>query len=219
MKINRHNYEEFFILYLDNELNNDDRIMVEEFVLLHPDLKEELDLLLQYKISPDTEIKFRGKEDLLKANGETPVTLTNYEEWFLLYADQELNPAQRKTVENFIAKNPTLQKELALFQQSKLQPELVIYANKETLYRKEEKVRAISFQWRRIAAAVLLLLALSITTVLVINKRRSGKDEVVKSIELRQIPNNENVDISPVTKEITPENKNEVANLSKQIPD
>jgi hypothetical protein len=45
MNINRHNYEEYFILYMDNELDSDDRRMVEAFVLQHPDLKEELDIL------------------------------------------------------------------------------------------------------------------------------------------------------------------------------
>jgi hypothetical protein len=69
MNINRHNYEEFFILYMDNELGSDDRRMVEAFVLQHPDLKEELDLFFQYKLTPDTGISFPGKEELIKVNG------------------------------------------------------------------------------------------------------------------------------------------------------
>ena len=47
MQINRHNYEEYFILYMDNELGSTERRMVEDFVKLHPDLQEELDMLLQ----------------------------------------------------------------------------------------------------------------------------------------------------------------------------
>ena len=47
MQINRHNYEEYFILYMDNELPAAERRMVDEFVKLHPDLQEELSLLLQ----------------------------------------------------------------------------------------------------------------------------------------------------------------------------
>jgi anti-sigma factor RsiW len=40
MKIDRHNYEEYFILYMDNELSSDDRGQVEEFIQKNPDLKE-----------------------------------------------------------------------------------------------------------------------------------------------------------------------------------
>ena len=141
MNINRHNYEEYFILYMDNELGSEERRMVEAFVLQHPDLKEELDLLLQYKLTPDTEILFPGQEDLVKVNGETPITQTNYEEWLLLYIDNELNPDQRKAVERFMAGKPSIQEELALLKRSKLEPEQIIFAGKESLYRKEERVR------------------------------------------------------------------------------
>jgi len=36
MTINRNNYEEYFLLYVDRELNGDEQNMVEEFVKLHP---------------------------------------------------------------------------------------------------------------------------------------------------------------------------------------
>lgn len=77
MLINRHNYEEYFILYMDNELSADERRMVEAFAAKHPDLKDELDSLLQYKLEPDSNIAYAGKDELMKVNGETPVTGSN----------------------------------------------------------------------------------------------------------------------------------------------
>ena len=41
--INMDNYEEYFLLYVDNELTGADKASVEEFVKMHPELKSELD--------------------------------------------------------------------------------------------------------------------------------------------------------------------------------
>jgi hypothetical protein len=172
MNINRHNYEEYFILYLDNELGSDDRRMVETFVLQHPDLKEELDHLLQFKMSPDHEILFPCKEELIKINGETPVTLSNYDEWLVLYTDHELTTDQKNNVELFMEANPSVKKELALLMKAKLQPEQIVFPNKQSLYRKEEKVSVIPVRWLRAAAAILIL-ALGLTAVLVLNNKPS----------------------------------------------
>ena len=193
MNINRHNYEEFFILYMDNELSSDDRRMVEDFVQHHPDLKEELELLMQYKLVPDELVVFENKETLIK--GDAIINVANYEEYFLSYIDDELTTAQRIAVEKFVASNPTAAKELTLLQKSKLQPEAIVFANKESLYRREEKVRRLPVKWWRAAAAIFIL-ALGLTTFLVLNKKSSTeigpivktpgteqKDPVIKTID------------------------------------
>jgi hypothetical protein len=179
MNINHNNYEEYFILYMDNELGADERRMVEAFVQQHPDLKEELDLLLQYKLEPDNSVVFDGKEELMKVNGETPISLVNYEEWMVLYNDNELTPAQKTMVEQFMIAHPSLQQEFDQLKRARLEPETLVFADKASLYRKEEKVRALP--WWRIAAAAILLIGIGITVVLVINKKDPAKDgEVVK---------------------------------------
>ncbi len=177
MNINRHNYEEYFILYMDNELSSDDRRMVEAFVVQHPDLKEELDLLQQFKLEPDTGIMYDGKEELMKMNGSSPVTLTNYDEWLVLYVDNELTVDQKKNVEKFLTENPAIKTELSHFEKSKLQPETIIFADKQSLYRKEEKVRRIIPIWLRVAAAVLLII-IGATFVVVSNKSKNNSDDI-----------------------------------------
>ena len=87
MNITRNNYEEFFILYLDNELCSDDRSEVESFVRENPDLKNEFDLLLQTRMTPDHDLMFDGKQQLLKTASPAPISETNFEEWLLLYID------------------------------------------------------------------------------------------------------------------------------------
>lgn len=169
MNINRNNYEEYFILYMDNELGSAERRQVEEFVQLHPDLQEELELLLQTKLAPDESVVFDNKEELFQS---ASISLSNYDEWLTLYVDNELTPQQKTEVESFIAANPAAAKDLALLQQTKLPVETVEFPNKESLYRREEKVRRIG--WLRIAAAAVVLLAIG-TTVLLVSRNNDNE--------------------------------------------
>ncbi|MBL7741445.1 MAG: hypothetical protein JNK14_19655 [Chitinophagaceae bacterium] len=182
MKLNRQNYEEYFILYLDNELSSEDRRMVEIFAEENPDLKAELDMLLQTKLSPDTAVTFDNKEALLFHNS-SPINLNNYEEQLLSYIDNELTVQEAKDVERFVAENPAIKKELELFQKTKLQPEVIVHPDKESLYRREEKVRvvpiAIGMRWWRIAAAAVLLIGISTTVIVLLNnKKENGQDDL-----------------------------------------
>jgi hypothetical protein len=211
MIINRYNYEEYFILYMDNELGSDERCMVETFVQNHPDLKEELDILLQYKLVPDNNIVFEGKDELMKVKGESPVTLSNYEEWLVLYMDNELTTDQRKTLEQFLEANPSVKKEVDLLLRTQLQPETIVFANKEVLYKREEKVRPILW-WR--AAAAILILALSITSVIVFNKKGNiDKENIAGTNGTEQKTTKENAVVT--NKNSSNENMKEE---NKQVP-
>jgi len=205
-KITRHNYEEFFLLYVDNELSSEDRSMVEEFVKLHPDLKEELELLSQFKFTPDNDIVFENKEELLKVNGETPAS---YEESLLSYIDNELTAQQRIDVEQFVNANPAAKKELELLQQTKLQPETIVFTNKESLYRKEEKVRSLPVRWWRAAAAILIL-ALGLTTALVLNNKSTDGEEPVAKNPGTQQPTPADNKVDQPVKEAMADNNNSI---------
>lgn len=180
MNITRHNYEEYFILYLDNELSAEERRGVEEFAQRHPDLQEELDTLLQYKMLPDTTVQFDGKEELLKENGHSLITASNYTEWLSLYIDQELSAEEQQRVETFVAGFPAAQMELARMQKAKLVPESVVFADKASLYRTEEKVLRSPVKWWRLAAAAVLLLGAGITAALLVNRQSPAPAEIVK---------------------------------------
>lgn len=191
MQINRHNYEEYFILYMDNELSTSERRMVEDFVLLHPDLREELEILLQSRFTPDTSVVFDDKHELL-FDRNSPVNLSNYEEWLLLYTDNELDTAQRAAVEQLAASNPEVKRAMDQLSFTKLQPETIVFADKASLYRKEEKVRY--FAWRRLSVAAVLLLVAGTTAVLVITNQPSGtSDPFVSTIPGAQETNTENI--------------------------
>lgn len=178
MQINRHNYEEFFLLYVDNELSAADRKAVELFVQENADLEEELNMLQQTVFNADT-VVFDNKTSLLKKE------ITALQENLLLYVDDELNAADKLNTEKLLEANVTANKELALLRQTKLQPDTaIVFANKKILYRKKSG-RVIDLPWRRIAVAAILLGFGTWATVTFIktDKTGIGKDATADRIK------------------------------------
>lgn len=189
MKLNRNNYEEYFILYLDNELSPEDRRMVEEFVLDNTDLKAELESLKQIKLAPDDSIVFAGKQSLMFA-GPSGVTSSNYEEWLLSSIDNELSEEQAADLDSFLARNPAALNELKALRKAKLTPEPVAFPFKESLYRQQERTRVILFRWKRIAAAAILFVGISTTAVLLMNRQDSTAVDIADKGNKKEIIEN-----------------------------
>jgi hypothetical protein len=173
MKLDRHNYEEYFLLYIDNELTVDQKRQVVLFVQENPDLAEELRMLEHSKLIPDQTIHFDKKEILMKDEVNSFINMSNYREWLVLYVDNELSEEERIAVEKFAAIHSHVQQELVLFQQTKLEPEKIVFPNKEVLYR-HEKVRVITMQWWRVAVAAILIIAAGFTFYSILNNKHSG---------------------------------------------
>ena len=172
MIINRHNYEECFILYWDSELSASQKQAVENFVIENTDLEEEFKLLGETRFTPDNNIQFEEKEFLLN---NSFINITNYEDQLLNYIDDEVTAEQRKEIEKFAGQYPTVQRELALLQKTKLQPEAEItFPDKSILYRREEKVRVISMTWFRVAVAAAIILIAGFATFRLINTNKNG---------------------------------------------
>lgn len=150
--INIHNYGEFFLLYVDGELSAEDRVAVEHFVQENPHLAAELQMLEQSVLQPE-EVLFADKE-LLYRNGDDGIHADNCETRFLLYVDNELDARAREEVETFVLQHPALQEPFLQLKQTKLEPETIVFPDKASLYRKEEKERRVFYiGWQRVAVA------------------------------------------------------------------
>ena len=152
MNINRHNYELFFLLYVDNELCVTERKALELFVKENADLQKELDML-QQSIMPVDNITFNFKSSLLKPEKFSAAI----EENLLLYIDEELNKKEREAFELAMFNDENITTELKVLQLTKLLPDTnIIFADKQSLYRKENN-RVIPFGWWRVAAAAVFI--------------------------------------------------------------
>lgn len=73
MKIDMHNYEEFMLSLVDNELNEEETKALWLFLEQHPDLQHELKLLQAAKLPADEKVIFTDKNSLYrKENMVTP---------------------------------------------------------------------------------------------------------------------------------------------------
>jgi hypothetical protein len=152
--ITRENYEEFFLLYIDNELSVAARAAVERFVDEHPDLREEWETFLQCRVQPEAGSAFPYTNELLKEEHETLL---------LSYVDGELDAADRVAVEDIISRQPSKAVEWRQLLLTVSQPDLsVVFPGKERLYRTERRRRLVPLLWMRagVAAAVLAVGAL-----------------------------------------------------------
>ncbi|HPH84269.1 MAG TPA: hypothetical protein PLC48_02380 [Ferruginibacter sp.] len=151
MNINRHNYENFFLLYVDNELSAAEKTAVDVFVMDNPDLKAELDMLSMTSLAPE-QMSFPGKEQLFKNE-----FVTISQEQLLLHLDDELSPADKKILEAQLASDELLLAEWNYLQAVKLDPaDKVSFPDKKSLYRYEnDRVVTIRY-WKWAVAAALL---------------------------------------------------------------
>lgn len=143
--ITRDNYEEFFLLYVDNELSMAEKRVVEIFIDENPDLREEWEALLQCRVDPEPQVTFPGRDWLPGQD----------QEYLLSYIDNELNEEDRRAVESYIHRYPSRAAELELLRKTISHPDpAVVFADKEILHRAGDRRRIIFLRWTAAAAVV-----------------------------------------------------------------
>ncbi|HET7899189.1 MAG TPA: hypothetical protein VFL47_15995 [Flavisolibacter sp.] len=198
--INLTNYEEWFVLYLDDELTNEQKAKVDAFVLQHPHLQEELDLLLSTKL-PAEPMTFTAKADLLADS----MKLNTVDENLLLYIDNELPKAEKIAVEEKISSDPTYRLQHEVLQQAKLSSaDVILYPNKKELYRHNGKIAFFPI-WMRIAVAVVLVLFATLFFVLNNNQPSTINGLAVRETKVDQKKNLPTAITAPAT--VLPQNQ------------
>lgn len=174
MIVNLHNYETYFLLYIDNELSATDKAAVELFIQQNPSYQQELTLLQNAKLvinentceeSVEEKIIFEDKLSLYQISESDTACL--------LYLEQEMSASEVAEFEENLNRNTALQVSLAQWKKTlisqdnneidkneKLDPTF-----KYTLYKKEAEVISIKTKslwgWNntyRIASVAALLI-------------------------------------------------------------
>ena len=183
MFINRNNYENFFLLYADGELNATEHLAVEEFVAANEDLRIELEMI-QAAVLPTEEISLIDKSFLYKEI----VFDTKLQEKLLLKIDNELPATEMANINSLLQTNTAAKKDYDLLAKTKLDAtETIIFADKHLLYKKESDNVIPFAYWRWAAAAMLIGFAL-FTGVKIFNNKKDDASQVAVNKE-QQIEN------------------------------
>src|SRR4051794_20525408 len=113
MKINRNNYEAFFLDYHEGSLGEELKREVLAFVSSNPDLKGEFESFEIISLREKSRVTFAGKEKLKKS----VVNEYNYKTFFVACLENDVDEHEKKAVEEFLRLNPDFSVEFEILKQ------------------------------------------------------------------------------------------------------
>ncbi|WP_297086027.1 hypothetical protein [uncultured Draconibacterium sp.] len=155
-EINKTNYEAYFIDYLEGNL---DKGMIDsflEFLKQHPELKKELELYEPISIATEN-VSFKQKTALYKNKFDAAETFDNAA---IALLENDISESEKKAFENYLATHPEKKQQAAAFRKTKLiADDSVVFTPKKRLYKKAPG-RIVLLWAGRVAAVLILALAL-----------------------------------------------------------
>ena len=132
MKINKNNYEAYFLDYHEGNLSPEEVADLLLFVERHPELKEELEGFENFTIEDYSSITFENKSSLKKE-----ITDENREEYFIKAVENTLNTAEKTLLENYLKQHPRFLVDYNLFQKTKVEADTSIVFEKKDAMKKD----------------------------------------------------------------------------------
>ncbi|MFW5889832.1 MAG: anti-sigma factor family protein [Marinilabiliaceae bacterium] len=158
MKINRNNYEQWFIDYLDGMLDPHSVKELEAFLKMHPKLAEELDSIGNVRLEPE-HVSFSRKASLLKESAEN-VCPERADYLLIKQMEEGLNQEEENELEKWMASDANFLKRRDSYQLTRLKAPALSFDGKEKLLRKRVAPRFSGkfYRWASVAAAALVVL-------------------------------------------------------------
>jgi hypothetical protein len=147
MKINRDNYEAYFLDYHEGQLSPEMSEEVLLFVEMNPDLMNVFDEFEAVTLDTEQNIVFENKAGLKKNQvfATSQVNESNYEEFLISETEGLLNTQQLASLEEFISINPQFEKDRRLYALTHLAIENeIVFEAKDSLKQKAIPAGAIT---------------------------------------------------------------------------
>jgi len=191
-KITLHNYEAFYLDFLEGNLSENEQTMLELFLTEHPECKVDFDEIQILPVKKEEQLSDFDKQ-LLKQTDFNLLTVSNSTIEVLLIAKTEnlLNPNKIKEVDAFLARNTDLQKIERELSATQLKADLgIVYEDKKHL-KKERKIIPMWSIVASIAAIFILFFTLNFET-----NNEADQLAVVKPTSKNQVKKGDKIDFT-----------------------
>ncbi|WP_282125998.1 hypothetical protein [Marinifilum flexuosum] len=181
-RIDRHNYEEFFLDYLEGNMNDSEKKNLESFLALNPDLREELDEMCLVELEEE-DIIF-DKSSLKQIPFET-----DFEDFCVAKLEGDLEQEEEIAFTKYLNENLIGKAQYQLFERTNLKADNdIIYPDKEELKRKERKIIPYwMISGVGIAASVLLLFSVWNTSISDKNAMQDSAKKVAYNDSVKKV--------------------------------
>ena len=130
--INTENFEQYYLDYLEGNLNDKDLNEFEEFLFKNPELNIGNDNSLIY-LEDENHFNFQNKNSLKIFDENEKINDSNVEQFMIASIEKIINEEKINELNNFTKSSPILLKELAFFKKTILKDENIKYVKKNKL--------------------------------------------------------------------------------------
>lgn len=161
MKIDIHNYESFFLDFVEGRLDDASTLEMLNFLRKHPDLKQELEGFGDVRLDPD-DISFPSKNLLKKLDFKgAPVNDNNFNDFAIAHHEKILSVKETEKLFRYLEQNPHKNNDFKMFGTVYLKADPAIVFEAKPFLKKRPKgtVRAIVLRFTAVAAGVAIAVA------------------------------------------------------------
>ncbi|NOY49474.1 MAG: hypothetical protein GXO88_02750 [Chlorobi bacterium] len=160
MSINLNNYEVYLIDYLDGNLSLEVERELMLFLESNPGIKNELEDIENFKLLDEEKLTFNDKNSLKQKEVIPAKSINegNYEEFFIAFYEKDLSVDEQRELDDFVIKNPQLEKEFLLHKSLILNADRIEFEHKNNL-KKRAHIGIWQYQALAVAASIALLIS------------------------------------------------------------
>jgi len=164
--INRNNYEEYFLDFLEGTLSSSKEDLLMSFLNRNPDLKEEFEQLNEL---PEIRIEetFLEKSTLKKSTSNIESNTDNFNELCIARVEGDLSEEAIKEFDSFLEENDKRKKDFKLFELTKVQAdESIVFENKQRIKKSAFGLFLTKNRYSIMSAAASIVIALAVFTLI-----------------------------------------------------